>query len=91
MDLCNIRITGRDKEYWLSQLQEFANKFNADKVSCVQFGKQDIRGGISITVVDKNHCVPCQKFFKSKDEMLGFVVGWLRTNMYFGEYLSDDE
>lgn len=75
ISICNMRITGIDKNYYENQLQEFANKFNSKVIKSVAFGKQDIRGGFSITLFDHRHCVPQQKFFNSKDELLGFVVG----------------
>lgn len=74
IQLANIRITGQDKNYWLSQMQKFADKFN-DTITEVQFGRQDIRGGISITLFDNRHCIPKQKFFSSKGEMLGYIEG----------------
>lgn len=76
MDLCNMRLTGVDKEYYRYQLEKFAGLFSDEKVNSVQFGKQDIRGSFSITLIDKRHCVPMQKHFTNKWEMLGFVVGF---------------
>lgn len=78
--IVNMRLTGIGKNYYANQLAEFASKINKKKYKGVQFGKQDIRGGISITLFDHNGCVPSQKHFNSKDEMLGFVVG---VNTFF--------
>ena len=75
--LCNIRILGKDKQYYLNQLKEFSKLFNENKLRSIHFGKQDIRGGISITLINKKYCVPYQKFFSNKSEMLGFVCGFV--------------
>ena len=71
----NMRLVGVDKRYYKNQLVKFAELFSEDKINCVAFGKQDIRGGFSITLIDKRSCVPMQKFFTNKWEMLGYVVG----------------
>ena len=84
ISLNNIRITGRDKTYYMHQLQVFADKmplkFPDMDIQSVCFGKQDIRGGISITFFNSKHCVPHQKFFDSKQEMIGFVCGYNSAN-----------
>ena len=46
-------------------------------VKSIDFGKQDIRGTESITLIDHQSCVPYQKHFENKWEMLGFVVGYV--------------
>lgn len=74
--ICNIRITGSDKNYYLNQLKIFCSYFNSKKVLAVHFGKQDIRGTESITIIDHRHCVPAQKHFTNKWEMLGYIVGF---------------
>ena len=71
----HIRIT-KDKPYYMAHLNMFASLLNAEKYQAVHFGKQDIRGGYSITLIDHDHCVPTQVFFASKIEMLGYVVGF---------------
>ena len=98
ISLCNMRLTGIDKEYYLNQLKEFAELFSDSKINSVQFGKQDIRGGFSITLVDKKHCVPEQKFFTNKWEMLGYIVGFnnatdnglQRWSRFFKEVVEDE-
>ena len=74
--LCNMRLTGNDKEYYKHQCEKFALNFDDKKILKVYFGKQDIRGGFSITLIDLKHTVPEQKFFTNKWEMLGYVVGF---------------
>ena len=82
--LCHMRLNGNAKPYWENQLQEFATRFvgslygshSQRTIIQVQFGKQDIRGGFSICLIDEKHCIPRQKYFKSKDALLGFVEGW---------------
>ena len=76
MSLCHMRLTGGDRWYYRYQLEGFVAKFSPAKVSSVHFGKQDIRGGVSITLHNLKHCVPYQKFFENKWELLGFVVGF---------------
>lgn len=72
----NIRFPSGDKNYYINQLQKFADKFDDTKIKAVEFGKQDTRGTESITLVDHKHCVPHQKHFANKWEMLGFIVGY---------------
>ena len=82
--LCHMRLNGNAKPYWENQLEEFATRFvgslygshSQRTIIQVQFGKQDIRGGFSICLIDEKHCIPRQKYFKSKDALLGFVEGW---------------
>ena len=73
--ICNMRLTS-EKPYWTNQLQRFADSISREDIIEVQFGKQDMRGGFSITLIDNRHCVPRQRFFESKQAMLGFVEGW---------------
>lgn len=79
----NLRLSGNNKNYWLAQLQEFANHFASMQVLCVQFGKQDMRGCPSIKLVDHNHCVPRQHHFKSNKELLAFVSGYNMAHSKF--------
>jgi len=74
--ILNIRITGDYKNYYLSKLKEFAELFNPKLIKRVEFGKQDIRGAISISLVDLKSCISEQKFFINKWEMLGYIVGF---------------
>ena len=82
--LCHMRLNGNAKPYWENQLEEFATRFvgslygshSQRTIIQVQFGKQDTRGGFSICLIDERHCIPKQKYFKSKDALLGFVEGW---------------
>jgi len=87
--LCNIRIIGNNKTYLLKQFENFAlNIGNREdsKIKTVEFGKQDIRGGFSITLIDKKDCIPFQKFFNSKDEMIGFVCGFNTPITMFNDF-----
>ena len=79
----NIGIRLPDnKVYWKNQLQIFADRLNPEKIKEVQFGKQDSRGTESITLIDKSSCVPCQKHFENKWELLGFVCGFNEIKGY---------
>lgn len=71
-----IRLPKEDKNYWLGQLQRFANGLDSKKILVVQFGKQDIRGAESITIIDHHHRVPKQLHFSNKWEMLGYIKGY---------------
>ena len=86
-----IRLPRENKSYWENQLQEFADRFDTSKITEVQYGKQDLRGTESITLHDKKNCVPYQKHFKNKDEMLGYVEGfnqaWEKHDS-FGRYID---
>jgi hypothetical protein len=82
----NIRLPKDAKPYWLNQLQKFANHFASMQVHMVQFGKQDLRGVPSITLVDMNHCVPRQEFFQSGKELLAFVQGYNMAQSKFDRF-----
>ena len=71
----NIRLT-KKKPYYTAQLKQFCSYFDNKKLIAIQFGKQDIRGTESITFVNNKQCVPAQKHFFNKLELLGFVVGF---------------
>lgn len=81
MRLANMRLPVDDKTYWTGRLNEFTElmkiKFVDRDVQDVEFGKQDLRGGFSITLIDGRRCVPMQKHFGSKQEMLGYVAGYI--------------
>ena len=69
----HMRLTGDNKEYWLNQLAEFSRRFinknyGSRNIKGVDFGKQDIRGGFSICLIDEKNCIPKQKYFESKDQ-----------------------
>ena len=74
----NIRMIGQDKQYYINQCQEYAELIagKTSDIKRVEFGKQDIRGGICITLYNSKHCVPQQRHFDSKEHMLGFIVGY---------------
>ena len=89
----NIRLPKEEKGYYEHQLKEFVSKFSSKKILYVQFGKQDTRGSESITLIDLKHCVPYQKHFYNKYELLGFVVGFNEAKVKgyysrFEEYLK---
>lgn len=75
MSLQQIRITGQNKTYWLRELQIFADRFDNTDTTRIEFGRQDSRGGISISFFGENGCINNQHFCESKDLMLGFVNG----------------
>ena len=79
----HMRLNGENKHYWLHQLAEFSRRFvnkeygyNSRIIKGVNFGKQDIRGAFSICLIDEKNCIPKQKSFESKDQLLGFVQGF---------------
>ena len=78
----HMLLTGIDKLYWRNQLQEFSNRFDEEEYLHIAFGKQDIRGGFSITFNDHKHCVPQQIHFASRQMLFGYVQGYnaARTN-----------
>jgi len=85
----DFRISGIDKGYHEHQMQDFANNL-ASRIDCevkyIHFGKQDSRGSLSITVFDHRHCVPMQRHFNSKDDLLGFIIGY-NAGMSGNKYL----
>ncbi|RKZ35902.1 MAG: hypothetical protein DRQ41_15255 [Gammaproteobacteria bacterium] len=79
----NMRISGPDKQYHQNQLQIFADTIASkvdQTITRVDFAKQDMRGSLSITLFDDNHCVPMQKHFSSKDALIGYVCGYNHAN-----------
>lgn len=70
------RLPKGEKVYWENQLQEFANRITSKNIKAVQFGKQDIRGTESITLINQENCVPSQRHFNNKWEMFGFIAGF---------------
>ena len=72
-----IRMPTRDKHYYTYQLERFCKLFNPKLIKAIAFGKQDMRGTESITLIDHQSCVPYQKHFENKWEMLGYVVGFV--------------
>jgi hypothetical protein len=85
MQLSHIRLTGIDKLYYLRQFEQFeiamVKKFNCQYVA---YGKQDTRGAHSICLFSDNGCVSQQRHFDSKDQLIGFVVGY---NSHTGNHL----
>jgi len=71
-----MRLPKIKKEYLTSQLQVFADRFDPKQIIGVQYGKQDIRGTESITLIDKKNCIPYQLSFENKWELLGFIRGY---------------
>ena len=75
----NIILPKDNKPYYEYQLKQFCSHFDSSKLMAIEFGKQDIGGSISITFVDKKHCVPSQKHFYNKFELLGFICGFNKS------------
>jgi len=66
------------KTYYTFVLQEFANFFDSNKgVECIQYGKQDIRGADSITIVYEDSCSSGFKYFGSMKELLEYCAGFV--------------
>ena len=77
MSIVGMRITGTNKNYYLHQLELFEQKMiDKGMATRVEFGKQDMRGVPSICLFNDNHCVTQQKHFDTKQELLGYVVGY---------------
>lgn len=70
-----LRISD-SKPYWLNQMQLFANQFEGSDITQVQFGKQDLRGVPSITLINNRHCVPKQMHFGTSKELLAYLAGY---------------
>lgn len=75
-----MRLPAGDKNYWLNQLETFTHQFADMQILFVQYGKQDMRGIPSITLIDYNHCVPVQQHFKTSRELLAYVQGYNAAN-----------
>jgi len=84
--IVQMRLTGVDAQYYRCQLAEFTERMlkKFPDVTNIQYGKQDSRGGFSITFFDNKHCVPMQRQFSSKELMLGFVVGYNQAQCNHG-------
>jgi len=80
MKLINMRLTGIDKNYYSNKLEQFEQlMIDKDMAHAVEFGKQDTRGAFSISLKTGNHCISQQKMFSSKQELLGYVVGYVMS------------
>ena len=82
-----IRITGTNKNFYVGHLNAMTDhivKNSGGLIIDAQFGKQDMRGCFSITLIDNRHCVSSQKFFATKHEMLGYVVGYNEAKKIHG-------
>ena len=80
--LVQMRLT-KEKPYYEGHMRVFSEHMGKD-ITTVQFGKQDSRGALSITLYDTRHCVPYQKFFITKDEMLGYLVAYNEAKGWHG-------
>ena len=76
-----MRLTGKNKKFYENQLTEFEGLL-VDKGMAyrVEFGKQDIRGAFSISLYDVDNRIKQQRFFETKQELLGYVVGYLSAD-----------
>ena len=80
--LCNMRLPQHLAAYWVAQLDQFTQAcIDNYGAATVEFGKQDVRGSFSICLLDDKHCCFKQIFFKSKDELLGFIKGYNSTSL----------
>ena len=81
MNIVGMRLTGKNKKFYENQLTEFEGLL-ADKGMAyrVEFGKQDIRGAFSISLYDGDNRIKQQRFFETKQELLGYVVGYLSAD-----------
>lgn len=76
--LINLKLPTKDKNYYLAVLRIFTEHMLEQFPECayVQYGKQDLRGGYSIYLSNASHCGVRQRIFESKEQMLGFIVGY---------------
>lgn len=51
-----------------------------NKIISTDFGKQDMRGAPSITLIDSRHCVPHQRHFATNNEILSYIEGYIDAN-----------
>ena len=74
----NLRLPAKDKGYYITVLKVFTEHMLKQFPNCayVEYGKQDTRGGYSIYLVNSDHCGVKQRIFESKEQMLGFIVGY---------------
>ena len=77
-----ITINSMRLEAWQkNRLQMFADllpdRLTDTDIKSICFGKQDIRGALSITIFDDRGCVPIQRHFENKTALMGYVDGWL--------------
>lgn len=82
------------KEYSKAYLDGLCEKFTplfidalpSDNLRSIDFGKQDARGGPSITVLDDRGCVPYQKYFGSYKEMTSYMQGFVAAHTNGGPF-----
>lgn len=81
MNIVNMRLTGVNKKFYENQLAEFEELMIAKGMAYkVEFGKQDIRGAFSISLYNGDNCIKQQRCFDTKQELLGYVVGYLSAD-----------
>ena len=83
-----VRLPSESKVYWEGQMIRFSDRFDPKKIKEVQFGKQDIRGSESITLINHKDCVPRQLHFDNRWEMLGFISGYNEAKRTDTDYLT---
>lgn len=76
--LLHLRLPEKDKGYHNVVLSQFTQTIIDRFPDCayVEYGKQDTRGGHSICLNNAEHCTISQRIFDSKEQMLGFIVGY---------------
>ena len=76
--LLHLRLPTKDKGYYNAVLSQFTENMLKQSPNCayVEYGKQDARGGFSICLNNAEHCTISQRIFDSKEQMLGFIVGY---------------
>ena len=89
--LHNMRISGDNRHYHLNQIKIFVQHFDSTKIKRVVFGKQDIRGGFSITLFNHRGVIPRQLHFDNRSEMLGYISGFVASKLSAWNRLYDYE
>jgi len=79
----NMKIT-KEKLFYEGHLKAFAEHIFNEHIVSVDFEKNNGGNSFSICLMNDRRCVDEQKFFSSKEEMLGYVVAYNEANGWHG-------
>ena len=74
LTMTNVKITGGDRRFVLSQLQKYADRFSDRIFSEVEISKVT-DGTYAITAYDANGMMLQRKDFGKKDALIGYILG----------------
>jgi len=76
-EIISMRLNDK-REYYKTHFSTFCQHMALvfENIAYIEIGKQDQRGGFSVSIYGGKHIIINQKLFDSKNDMLGFIVGF---------------